>query len=195
MQKNNNWNEASGLITSFGGSGNPIITFDYYGTKTEFYSSYSSSDMRIGDEVVVYFPPDHPEEAEIKGFFNQWFLPLFFSLFALVFGGIGFIGLSKQLKRLNAKRDLFTYGKGRKTSLPITDILVDSSFKVNGRSPYVIICQLNDPISNKVYEYKSYYIWYNPSELLKDRKEIDTYIDPNKLSSYYMDISFLPKKG
>jgi len=195
IQKNNSWVEAKGAITGFAGSGYPTITFDYYGQPMEFHSSYTSSDMREGDEVVVYFPPDHPEEAEIKGFFNQWFIPLFLSLFALVFGGIGFYGLSKQIKRMNAKRDLFTHGKGRKTPLPISEIVVDSSFKVNGRNPYVIVCQLHDPVSNKMYEFRSDYTWYNPTELLSERKDIDTYVDPNNLANYYMDISFLPKKA
>ena len=193
VQKNSSWVEAKGEITGF--SDSPVVTFDYYGQPVQFRSSFSSSDMQVGDEVTVYFPPDKPEEAEIKSFFTQWFVPLFLSVFVLVFGGIGFIGGAKQLKRLNAKRDLFTYGKGRKTSLPVNQVIIDSSFKVNGRSPYVIVCQFHDAVSNKMYEFKSDYIWYNPEDFLKDRTGIDIYVDPNNLTYYYMDTSFLPKKA
>jgi hypothetical protein len=193
IKRSGSWVEAKGTISGFTDS--PIVTFDYYGQEQQFRSAFSSSDMRVGDEVTVHFPPDQPQEAEIKSFFTQWFLPMFFSIFALVFGGIGFIGGAKQLRRFNAKRDLFTYGKGRKTTLPVTDIILDTSFKVNGRSPYRIMCQYHDAVSNTVYEFKSDHIWYNPSELLKDRKEIDIYVDPNDLTYYYMDTSFLPKKA
>jgi hypothetical protein len=193
MTRNLTWEEAPGTISSF--SDYPIVTFDYYGQPMEFYSSFSSSDMQVGDAVTVHYPPDKPEEAEIKSFFTQWFVPLFLSVFVVTFGGIGFYGLSKQLKQIRAKRELFTYGKGRKTSLPVTDVIYDSSFKVNGRSPFVIVCQYHDAVSNKLYEFKSEHIWYDPSEFLKSREGIDIYIDPNDLTRYYMDTSFLPKKA
>lgn len=193
MQKLSAWEESTGIISGF--SGNPVIQFDYYGEQREFTSSFSSSDMQQGDAVTVHFPVDKPEEVEIKNFFTLWFFPLFTSVFAFVFGGIGFYGVAKQLKRLRAKRDLFTYGRGRKTTLPVTSITLDSSFKVNGRSPYMILCQYHDPVSNKMYEFKSDHIWYDPSPLLKDRKVIDIYVDPNNLTYYYMDTTFLPTKA
>lgn len=194
MEKNSSWIEANGSISGFDGE-TPVVAFTYNGNEVTFRSSFSSSDMRSGDDVVVYFPPDNPQEAEIKSFFSQWFLPIFLFAFGLVFEAVGVIGGAKQLKRLNAKRDLFTYGKGRKTLVPIADIIVDGSFKVNGRSPFVIVCQYHDAVSNQVFEFKSDYIWYNPAELLKDRKEMDVYVDPNDLTRYYMDTSFLPKKA
>jgi hypothetical protein len=193
MQKISAWEESTGVITDF--SGNPIIQFDYYGESYEFTSSFSSSDMQQGDEVTVHLPPGKPENAEVKNFFTLWFFPLFSSVFALVFGGIGFYGVAGQLKRVRAKRDLFTYGRGRKTSLPVTSVIHDSSFKVNGRSPYVILCQYHDAVSNKMFEFKSDHIWYDPAPLLKDRNEIDIYVDPNDLKRYYMDTSFLPAKA
>lgn len=187
------WEEAPGTISDF--SDRPVVTFDYYGQPQEFRSSFSSSDMYVGDAVTVHYPPGKPEEAEIKSFFSQWFVPLFLSVFVLSFGGIGFYGLSKQMKLIRAKRDLFTYGRGRKTSIPVADIIYDTSFKVNGRSPFVIVCQYHDAVSNKLYEFKSEHIWYDPTEFVKSREGIDIYVDPNDLTRYYMDISFLPKKA
>ncbi|MBX2968162.1 MAG: DUF3592 domain-containing protein [Cyclobacteriaceae bacterium] len=193
FMQNLTWEEAPGTITGL--SDYPAITFEYYGQPMEFYSLFSSSNMSVGDVVTVHYPPGKPEEAEIKSFFSQWFVPLFLSVFVLSFGGVGFYGLSKQLKLIRAKRDLFTYGKGRKTSLPVTDIIHDTSFKVNGRSPFVIVCQYHDAVSNKLYEFKSDHIWYDPAVLLKSREGVDIYIDPNDLTRYYMDTSFLPKKA
>jgi hypothetical protein len=193
LKKNATWTESTGTITRL--SDNPIITFDYYGAPKEFRSSFSSSNMKTGDEVTVYFPAEHPEDAEIKSFFTLWFIPLFSSVFALSFGGLGYYGVSTQLRRYRAKRDLFSYGKGRKTTLPVTSIAPDSSFTVNGRNPYIILCQHFDPVSNKIYEFKSDYIWYDPTPFLKDRKEIDIYVDPNDMRNYYMDSTFLPAKA
>ena len=193
IEKRSSWVSDKGSISGFHGS-SPIIKFSYYGEEREFESSYSSSGMQTGDEIEIFYPPGHPEEAEVKSFFTEWFIPLFLLLFALVFGAVGFIGGSKQWRRFNAKRDLFVYGKGRKSSLPITDIIKDTSFSVNGRNPYVIICQYHDKVGNQIHEFKSDHIWYNPTEVLGQRKELDVYIDPNDLTYYYLDITFLPKK-
>jgi hypothetical protein len=86
-------------------------------------------------------------------------------------------------------------GKGRKVSMPIGEVTQNFSLKVNGRSPYLIIGQWLDKTTNTVYQFKSESIWYNPTPYLEGKKEVDVYIDPNDLKRYYVDISFLPKRG
>ncbi|MBX2946994.1 MAG: hypothetical protein KF725_14260 [Cyclobacteriaceae bacterium] len=125
-------------------------------------------------------------------------LLIFFGIFAFIGTICLFAGvyvLFNTLEKNSSWVEIFTNGRGRKTLVPIADIIVDGSFKVNGRSPYVIVCQYQDVVSNKVYEFKSDYIWYNPAKLLEDKKEMDVYVDPNDLTRYYLDTSFLPKKA
>ena len=194
VKKVSSWESAPATITEFAGGGNPLIEFSYQGQQRHFDSSYSSEDMEVGDTVEVYFPPGQPDDAEIKSFFSLWFLPLFFSIFALTFGGVGFFGVSRQWKRMGAKRELFDEQKGKRLSLPISQVTQDFSYRVNGRSPYIIVSQWIDPLTQQVYEFKSDYFWYNPEALLNN-KHVDVWVDEGDPKRYYMDTAFLPKKA
>lgn len=194
VQRISKWEERPGSIIAFDQSHYPTVLFNYRGKKIEVHSSYSSSDMTIGEPVTVHFPEGKPEEAGIKSFFTLWFLPLFLGIFWMVFGGIGIVGLLKQKNKHDAKNELFVLRKGKKISLPVSEITQDFSYTVNGRSPFIFIAQWLDPASNSVYQFKSDYIWYNPSEYLEN-KSVDVYIDPNDPERYYVDTSFLPKKA
>lgn len=171
-----------------------MISFSYNGKLTEFRANYTSSGMAAGQEVEVFLRPGQPAQAQIKSFFTLWFLPLFLSIFWLVFGGIGFIGLTRQLGKMKMKRELFIEKRGKRVLVPIAEVTQDFSYKVNGRSPFIIICQYHDAASNTIYQFKSDYIWYNPSQFLNDKKELDVYVDPRDFTRYYLDTGFLPKK-
>lgn len=192
-QKLSSWEETPAKISSFRGD-YPVVTFSYQGRETEFKASFTSSDMEAGQEITVHFPPGEPDKAEIKSFFSLWFLPLFLSIFWIVFGGIGFIGLVRQLDKMKMKRELFDEKRGKRVLVPISEVTQDFSYKVNGRSPFIIVCQYHDSASNTVYQFKSDYIWYNPSPFLETRKELDVYLDPQDLKRYFVDTGFLPKK-
>lgn len=151
--------------------------------------------MVSGQDVKVHFPPGEPDQAEIKSFFTSWFVPIFLGLFASIFGSIGFIGLWVVAKPNRMREQLVELGRGRKVTIPIGEVTQNFSLKVNGRSPYLIIGQWLDKTTNTVYQFKSESIWYNPAPYLEGKKEVDVYIDPNDMKKYYVDISFLPKKG
>ena len=193
--KASSWESAPATLTGFVGGGNPVIEFSYQDQKRNFTSSFTSTDMVVGETMEVHFPQGKPEEAEIKNFFNLWFLPLFFSIFALTFGGVGFFGVSKQWKRMGAKRELFDEQKGKRLSLPISEVTQDFSYKVNGRSPFIIVSQWINPLTQEVHEFKSDYFWYNPATLLENHKQVEVWVDENDPTRYYMDTSFLPKKA
>ena len=193
LEKVMSWEESKGKVSMFNGI--PSITFDYFGQLRQLELNTVDVSVEEGEELAVIFPPDHPEQAEVKNFVNLWLPPLFPAFFALVFGAIGYTGGLKQVRRWQAKRDLFTFGKGRKTSLPVNKIVKDTSFKVNGRSPFVIVCQYDDQASNKQYEFKSDHIWFDPGKWVNEKKMMDIYIDPNDMNRYYLDTSFLPDEG
>lgn len=189
------WEEMNGTVASMDNSGNPTVTFRYDGQTYTVVSGVSESDLSVGDEMTVHFPNGRPQEAEVKSFFTQWFVTLFCGIFVLSFGSIGGIGLMSVIRKDKMKRELFQEGRGRKVSMPLGDVVHDTSFRVNGRSPYVIVCQFHDKARNEIHQYKSEHIWFNPVPFLEGKSEIDVYIDPNDLKRYYVDISFLPKKA
>jgi hypothetical protein len=193
--KSLNWEEAPATIKTLKPSGYPDITFEYNGRSYEVHENYSSTDMFEGQQVSVYFPTGQPEKAELKSFFTSWFLTLLLGIFWIVFGCIGGIGLWVSTKPLRMRNELIVMGRGRKVSAPIGEVTKDYSFNVNGRSPYIILAHWHDKPSNTVYQFKSEHIWFNPENYLSEKKEIDVFIDPTDFKRYYVDISFLPKKG
>ena len=194
LRKEMQWEQSSGQIVSLDQSGYPTISFDYNGRTYQFHENVRGTGVTVGKAVVVHFPAGQPDQAEEKSFFSLWFAPLLTGLFALIFGGVGGFGWSSILKRTRLKRELFEMQKGKKVAMPIGDVFYDTSFKYNGRSPYVIVGQFHDKTLNTVHEYRSEYIWYNPTSLLQGRTTVDVWIDPDDPKKYYMDITFLPKK-
>ena len=81
--KVSSWEEAPASYTGLDWGGNSTIEFSYQGQLVRFYSSFTSSDMEVGQTMQVHFPPGKPNEAEIKNFFELWFLPLFFQFLPL----------------------------------------------------------------------------------------------------------------
>ena len=194
-QKANSWETQEGVIAGFNQGNYPIIAFDYGGKSYEFNSNYTSSDMESEQAVTVFFPPNEPNKAEIKSFFSLWFLPLFLSVFGIIFGGIGAIGIMIQKNKSDAKNELFILQKGKKLSLPNAAVVRNTSYAVNGVNPFMLSVQWLDPISNMMYTFTSDNIWFNPSQLVADKKLIDVYIDQNNPKRYYVDITFLPKNA
>ena len=99
------------------------------------------------------------------------------------------------MKKLNAKRELFDEQKGKRLSLTISEVTQDFSYKVNNKSPYILVSQWVNPLTNEEFDFKSDYFWYNPKSLLGNRNNVDVYIDENDPTRYYMDTTFLPKKA
>jgi hypothetical protein len=88
IQKSISYEKAEGIITGFhkhsknSKNSYPNVTFLYKGDSVFSKIDYYSSDMEIGQTVVVIFPANNPESAEIKS--SLWFVPgvlLMLSLF------------------------------------------------------------------------------------------------------------------
>lgn len=195
LSQSGSWDNAQGTITGFDQSNYPYVSFEYKGEPHKIRSSYTSTDMNMGDAVTVRFPPNEPNQAQIDSFFSNWFLPLFLSIFGLVFGGVGGVGIYFIKKKQNARRELFDEGRGKKISADLTGVNIDRSYRVNGRSPYVITAQWVETGTQLMYLFKSDYIWYDPTSIMGEKKKIDVYVDEQNMKRYYMDISFLPKQA
>ncbi len=190
FQKLQSWRETSGVLESIG-RGNTIFSFDYQRKEIKVQSTYTSDTMTKG-EIKVIYPDGKPELAEIKTFGAQWFMPLFFSAFALIFGGIGYGGRYFFRPSVDLKNELVTLGKGRQLSLPITRIERDSTYSVNGLNPWVIVAEFHEKTNNVLYQFRSEHIWVDPTPFAEG-KEVTIYVDPKDFKKYYVDVSFLPK--
>jgi hypothetical protein len=95
--------------------------------------------------------------------------------------------------RDKAKTKAYLLQSGQLIRADITDISLNQSIMVNGKSPFQIIAQWHDKTNNQMYIYKSDNFWFNPTQFVSD-KTISVYIDLNNPKKYHMDTSFLPKQ-
>lgn len=171
----------------------PTIEFVTDEGKTiQFTSDVSSNPptYKMGEVVEVYYQIDMPQRAKVNGFFSLWGGHL-------IMGGIGFslfmVGFSMVVTSTRKNKKIQTLkASGKRVKAKIKHIGLNTSHKVNGRSPYQIHAQYLDPSKNKVHIFKSENLWFDPTDYVNE-EEITVLIDRNNPKKYYVDVSFLPQ--
>lgn len=202
-----NWNSSQklmregvyteGIVTNMrynnSGSASPTIEFDTekFGHQVYYSSMYSSPPAyAVGERVKLWYDPEHPQKVVMSGL-DLWLLPAIFGGFFLVFGSIGYIGLAKQWR--NSRRQDWLQRYGKTIEATFTEVRINHSVRINTRSPYYIVCQWFDPYSNKIYNFESESIWFNPEGFVP--KTIKVRVNPKDFREYKVDLSFLPELG
>jgi len=167
-----------------------------FNTKTgelvEFMSSTSSNPPSYtkGEKVEVLYLEDRPEKARINGTASLWLGAIIIgglgSVFFLVGFGIFFFNKRKENKIQSLK------DTGTRIVTEIQSVSLNTSYKVNGRSPFVIYSQWKNPATSEIHVFKSDNIWFDPTDYIK-KEEITVLIERNNPKKYYTDLSFLPK--
>jgi hypothetical protein len=186
-------------ISSGSNSGKSVTYYSIVSFETKegkpytFSSSFSSNPpaYSVGEEVTVYYLPESPAKAEIKGFFSQWFAVIICSIMGLVFSSIG-IGVWVSIVRKKKLR-YWLQANGQLIHTSLQSVELNTSLTINGRSPYVIYSQWQNPSSKKVHVFKSDNIFYNPAGYMPGNT-IQVRVDPQNYKKYQMDTSFLPEQ-
>lgn len=171
----------------------PLIEFNTTdNSRIEFVSSNSSSPPSYsrGESVEVLYQESSPESAKINSFFSLWLGTIIVGVLGLIFFLIGMsiiifgVSKSKMIKQLKA------------TGTPILanfqSVQKNTSYEVNGKNPYQIITQWQNPNTSEIHVFKSENIWFDPTMHIESDK-ISVLIDSQDPKKYFMDISFLPK--
>ena len=144
----------------------------------------------IGEKVKVFYDPAKPDDARFGNGIVK-------SVILLIIGVVSCLLLViiylLSVRREKASKQLTQ--TGIKIAADIVSVANNETPVVMGKRPYIIKCQWLQNSSNTIFHFKSKYIYYNPAKYVGDRKQIDIFIDPNDPKKYFMDISFLPKKG
>ncbi len=171
----------------------PVVRFTASrGEAIEFTSSAGSNPPGYseGDAVGVLYPAGSPRRARIDGFFSLWGAPLIFggigSVFFLIPFGIIATG------RMKARRDAYLRRNGISIDTTFQSVALNESLSVNGRHPYVVLSQWQDPATSRVHVFQSGNVWYDPSSYLTGNP-IKVFIQRNDPSKYVVDLSFLPE--
>ena len=115
-------------------------------------------------------------------------LPLLIVGSLFIFVSSCFFGYSWWQK--NRAMDLMRNGK--LLHAEFTEVILNRSLVVNGRSPFRVVSQWHDSTSNNVFIFNSANLWFDPTKYVKDRT-IPVYVDRNNSKRYHVDLSFLPK--
>lgn len=167
----------------------PVVEFrDAEGTRREFTGRFGSSppSYSTGESVSVIYDPDAPGRAIIDGFVGRYLFPLVFGGIGTIFAatGIGFLYFYFRRRRIVAEL--------RANGLPIQAEFVetyrDTRTKLNGRSPYRVVCQATHPATGRLHSFKSDAIWVDPSEAI-GASDIRVLVDPARPKHYWVDLS------
>jgi hypothetical protein len=173
----------------------PIVEYTTLDGQTLSFTSASSSSSPSydrGDKVGVLYSRVTPERARVDSFMDNWFGPMILGLFAVLFtlGGVGlFFGGIR-----NKKVRKWLEAHGLKVQTRFHGVEQNTSLKVNGKSPWRVCTQWQDPKTQKVYLLYSDNLWYDPTEFCRV-DTIDALINADNPKQYFLDTSFLPQRG
>jgi len=185
--------------SSNGGSSmtfHPVVAFVTASGQQESFESSSGSSISyysVGDKVTVLYDPAHPDNASIDSWTELWLAPTIVLFMGSVFFLVG-IGFFIFIARKRATNE-WLEKNGTPIEAKFTRAGLNTSVTYNGKSPYVIYAQWLNPADNKMYEFKSDDLGYDPTEFIPQGKPISVLIDPKDPAKYRVDISFLPQEG
>jgi hypothetical protein len=171
----------------------PVVEFTTMdGRKHTFESNMSSNppSYRVGESVEVLHAAHHPADARIRDFGSLWLAPVILGGIGTVFAAIGFgltIALARR-KRLNA----WLQANGTPVQADFASVEKNTSLKVNGRSPWRIVSQWQNPETGEIHVFNSENLWFDPEQYVTS-KQLTVLIDPQDPKRYWVDVSFLPK--
>jgi hypothetical protein len=171
----------------------PVVDFvDQNGKQIEFSSSTSSNppSYHKGEKVEVLYDPGRPQHAKIHGFFSLWGGAIIVAGIGAVFFLIGAGIMAVSAFKGRSAEQL------RATGMPIEtqfqSVELNESLSVNGRHPFRILTQWQNPSTSNIHVFKSGNVWFDPSEYLKSDR-ITVFIEQGNPKKYLVDLSFLPE--
>jgi hypothetical protein len=63
---------------------------------------------------------------------------------------------------------------------------------LNGRSPWRIVAQWQNPESGQLHVFNSENLWFDPTRYVTT-KQLKVLLDPKDATRYHIDVSFLPQ--
>jgi hypothetical protein len=171
----------------------PVVNFiTQDGETITFVSSVSSNppSYRVGEKADIFYLPADPYDAKLDGFFSLWGG-------ATIVGGMGglffLIGSAIAiLPVLKGRRDESLRRQGIPIETEFQSVERNTAYSVNGRHPFRILTQWQNPATSEVHVFHSDNLWFDPTNYIKS-KRITVFVERNNPKRYFVDLSFLPK--
>lgn len=148
-------------------------------------NSYISSYYE-GKEIEIYYDKNNPNNVRTD---SSNVITYVFSGLGLVFFIIGLVGILNAILKTRKIKKLKI--SGRKIYANYVSTEINTTYSVNGRNPFYIICEWNDPMTNIKYIFKSENIWFDPENYIQQYniQMFKVYINPNNIKEYVVDTS------
>lgn len=171
----------------------PVVEFQTKdGSTVEFISSTSSNPPSYsrGETVEVLYQETSPERAKIKGFFALWGGALIVGIIGAIIFLIGFSIIFFGIKKSKTIEDLKK--NGTRVNAEFQSVELNTTLKINGRHPYHILAQWQNPTTTEIHIFNSDNLWFDPTDYIKTDM-IEVLVDMQNPKKYHVDTSFLPK--
>lgn len=161
-----------------------IITYEVNGREMTGELGYTTSTMRAGDTVSLYYDPEQPERIETASV--QVLSWTFLAAGSLLFGtGLALILWGIRKKALNRRLE----ESGLRLNGEIVSIEINRRLSSNHRHPYLVICRCRMP-DGTIHNVQSGPLWQHP-EGLSAGTYVPVYVDERNYKRYYVDLSHL----
>lgn len=164
------------------------VAYEVKGKEYESRLNAYSSSFYEGKEIDIYYDKNNPNKIGVK---SLDFLFLIFPGIGGIFALIGGIGLFVKYNKKKIDKKLKEHGELIYAEYVQTTI--NTMYRVNGRHPYNIICEWNNPKDGNKYILKSKNIWFDPSSVIEQKniKSFPVYINPNNKKQYVIDTDLI----
>jgi hypothetical protein len=150
--------------------------------------NYWDASMSTGKEIKIYYNPDNPNEIIADS-------SIYFVLIFPLLGGIAFIvGISTIIGNFKGKSTRSKLLKnGYYINAEIEEVIYNTSYSVNGRSPYIITCKWKNSTDGNTYLFKSEKIWNNPESIIEEKNitTLQVYLDMDNPKKYFVSLENL----
>lgn len=170
----------------------PVVKYTDGQEEYVMESSYCSSGYHNapGDDIDVIYQPGNPDNAVIHSFGGLYGGAVILLGMGAVFALVGTLPLIIMYLRSKSGQRLLREGMPVKARF--SEVILNTTININGRSPFQIVAQMHDTAANTVKLYYSHNIAFDPSPFI-NQEFVTVYVDKKNPDKYYMDISFLPK--
>ena len=167
------------------------VSYTVAGKKYRSKLNGYSFDFYEGKEIKIYYDKDNPNKIGMKSLDKLFLL---FPGFGMIFFIGGVVGIFVNIKKVQDEKFLKENGDLIYADYVRTDL--NTTYMVNGRNPYNIICEWNSPLNGEKYKFKSKNIWKNPERIIEEKniKQFPVYINSQDLSKYAVDIDVLKEE-
>lgn len=164
------------------------VSYTVDGKKYESKLNSYSFTFYEGKEINIYYDKNDPSKIGNK---SLNLFVLMFPIFGMIFLIVGVRGILVKAKKSKDEKNLKE--NGELIYADYVETVLNTLYAVNGKNPYNIICEWNNPLDSKKYIFKSNNIWINPKSIIEERniKQFPVYINRDNIEKYVIDIDVL----